>query len=739
MVYMSFQDVCSQSVVTDSPTRFLQFLSMCNSTHHFVSLDRSHLRIVSVAIHSQLEKVKSILLTCLSNTNTNSHVHWFCIVTIPSVWCQLITRTQNRLELILIPVTNFQPTNSGAPSSEMCASSTEVPHIRQSPCIRLLVEENVEFWVKVHDHLAFLTRPWHPVPPTGSPKQTTSTGATVISATDTSAQVTFIWASHRTGFSHLYLIQRSWATWSDLVGDVTAADLSGSGTALVLNADEVFTAQLTSGSWEVTGKELWLDETHQLVYFEANREHPLLQNVYAVSYTGGTRGRLTRLTPTNSPMAMSTDEVVTYVDNSQPTTPTKCHLGSTYFTTGAPCFDPMFPSSTTALENYPLSYEISALDVEAGWAVLTSSSLNRLPGTQVVRIGFQPIISSPGTHIPTTVSGSKDLIRMEPSFRHVAWLRHHVSHHNATSPSIRLCDPPRVVRFDIEQAQHDVMDPIARSNDSQSVTATNYCQQHGLCPRTYLYGLLYLPSQPPPPSGFPTVHYVYGGPSIQLVKGVYSKSLLMHAMLYCHFGYAVFLCDCRGSANRGVLFAGHVKYRLGQVEMDDHVAFLKYVASTTGLIDLSRVAVTGYSYGGYMSLIAAMQYSHIYRAAVACSPVVDWLLYDTAYTERYMGLPQENPVVFWNSTVLRYVDKMPSDIVRLMICHGGQDENVHFAHTSRLLKKLETAGKPFSLLYYPTSRHGIKEYEHLEASLLQLLESVLKPVRTDTFSASDVE
>uniref|UniRef100_A0A183AIV1 Peptidase_S9 domain-containing protein n=1 Tax=Echinostoma caproni TaxID=27848 RepID=A0A183AIV1_9TREM len=490
------------------------------------------------------------------------------------VWCQLITRTQNRLELILIPVANFQSTNSTVPS-DLCANETGT-HDRQSPCIRLVVEEDVEFWVKI----------------------------------------TFVWASHRSGFSHLYLMQRSWASWSDLIGSVTPVDAPNAGTALILDAEELFTAQLTSGSWEVTGEQIWLDETHQLVYFEANREHPLLRNIYAVSYACSTRGRLIRLTPT-CPSVVSTaeNEIQSGEDSLLSASPPVFRAGQSYFTTGASCFDPTFPLCPS-LNDYPLSYEVSALDVESGWAVLTSSSLSRLPGTQVVRIVFQSVSSSSDISISSPASTTNpDLLgptRMEPSFRHVAWLRQHVSHHSAASQFIRPCDPPKVVRYNIDEAEFEMIDPSQSNHPQPNPPLSSPTASRHHYPQTFLYGLF-----------------------------------LMHAMLYCHFGYAVFLCDCRGSANRGILFAGHIKDRLGQVELNDHVAFLKHVANSTGLIDMSRVAITGYSYGGYMSLMAAMHYSHIYRAVVACSPVVDWIYYDTAYTERYLGLPRENPTAYW--------------------------------------------------------------------------------------------
>uniref|UniRef100_A0A183TCY1 Peptidase_S9 domain-containing protein n=1 Tax=Schistocephalus solidus TaxID=70667 RepID=A0A183TCY1_SCHSO len=89
-----------------------------------------------------------------------------------------------------------------------------------------------------------------------------------------------------------------------------------------------------------------------------------------------------------------------------------------------------------------------------------------------------------------------------------------------------------------------------------------------------------------------------------------------------------------------------------------------------------------FSLGGYMSLMAAARYGDTYRAAIAGSPVVDWAHYDTAYTERYLG-------------VLSYLQGFPDDAPYLMISHGGQDENVHFSHTSSLLQRLDSLGKPY--------------------------------------------
>ncbi|KER30939.1 hypothetical protein T265_02749 [Opisthorchis viverrini] len=745
----------------------------------------------------------------------------------------MLTRLQDSLQIFLIPTSNFHETHLRDNQSD--DDETMEPFHRVSlPCIRLLREEDVQFWVQVHDYFELLTNPWHPVHPATT--SVSPDGAETTTEVQ-QAHITFVWASHRSGHLHLYLMQRTWPKSAV----VCANARTNHGVAEIIDAQEVFTSQLTNGLWEVTGDRSSSFLGRSLVYcrtlfasitsppavrlmtrllkkFDVGREHiPSFPSSYAVSYASGTRGKLTRLTPLK-PDAQFGDV--------QPSP------GYGAPTDEESCYDPYFPVSGT--QSYPLSFKLSAFDPASGWAVVSSSSLNRTTGVQVVKIHHtltessacgknlammhvawlrhhsrEHIPSFPSSYAVSYASGTRGkLTRLTPlkpdaqfgdvqpspgygaptdeescydpyfpvsgttsyplSFKlsafdpasgwavvsssslnrttgvqvvkihhtltessacgknlamiHVAWLRHHIPHEQVLPNQLRPCDPPRVVRFDIEHQPNPsgTIDESAGFSDSPIARPP---QQSS----TYLYGLLFTPKQPKPAGGYPTVHFVYGGPGVQLVLGTYAKVTLMHALVYCHFGYAVFLCDCRGSSNRGIQFAGHIKNQLGLPELDDHVAFLKHVAQKTGLIDLSRVAITGNSYGGYMSLMAAMRYSDVYRASVAGSPVVDWTLYDTAYTERYMGLPRDNPIGYWNGNVLRYVEQLPADEVRLIICHGALDENVHFVHTSRLVHKLESSGKPFKLLYYPTSRHGIKEYEHMEASLLQLFERVLRP------------
>ena len=101
----------------------------------------------------------------------------------------------------------------------------------------------------------------------------------------------------------------------------------------------------------------------------------------------------------------------------------------------------------------------------------------------------------------------------------------------------------------------------------------------------------------------------------------------------------------------------------GTVELHDQVEVLQWVAETMSCIDLSRVAIHGWSYGGYLSLLGLAQYSHVFKVAIAGAPVTSWNLYDTGYTERYLGQPQTNQIGYKNGSVLSYVNQFPDQYV----------------------------------------------------------------------------
>lgn len=243
-----------------------------------------------------------------------------------------------------------------------------------------------------------------------------------------------------------------------------------------------------------------------------------------------------------------------------------------------------------------------------------------------------------------------------------------------------------------------------------------------------IYGMLFKPPNMKLGEKYPTVLTIYGGPEVQLVTNNFKGMRYLRQYLLSSEGYIVISIDCRGSRHRGVAFESHIKGRMGTVEIADQVEVLLWLAETTGIIDLKRVAVHGWSYGGYLSLMGLIQRPDIFKIAVAGAPVTSWMLYDTGYTERYMGTPENNASGYTTGSVIANVNLFPDEENRLLIIHGMRDENVHFAHSSQLINALIKAGKPYNLQIYPGERHSLRHLdtsEHYETTLLSFLQEHL--------------
>ncbi|KAI7900134.1 Alpha/Beta hydrolase protein [Cokeromyces recurvatus] len=200
---------------------------------------------------------------------------------------------------------------------------------------------------------------------------------------------------------------------------------------------------------------------------------------------------------------------------------------------------------------------------------------------------------------------------------------------------------------------------------------------------------------------------------------------MIRYLLSVYFDFAVVIIDSRGSSDRGLEFEAHIRHRLGIVELKDQLEGLHFLHNTQfGAIP----AVTGWSYGGYLSLMAIAQYSDIFKMAIAGAPVTDWELYDAAYTERYMGFPEENKFAYEKSNIMNYVEKFPNSEHRLLIVHGLIDENVHFKNTKVLVEALVKLQKPHYLQVYPSEKHGLRHAnvnEHFETLMFYWLKNYL--------------
>jgi dipeptidyl-peptidase 4 len=203
-----------------------------------------------------------------------------------------------------------------------------------------------------------------------------------------------------------------------------------------------------------------------------------------------------------------------------------------------------------------------------------------------------------------------------------------------------------------------------------------------------------------PGKRYPVIVDVYGGPGVQRVTNTWGS---LFNQYLAQQGYVVFQLDNRGSGMRGTRFETALGARLGHIEVEDQVKGVEFLRSLP-FVDGERIGIFGWSYGGYMTLMCLMQAPDSFAAGVAGAPVTDWALYDTHYTERYLSTPQANTQGYRQSNVLEYA----KDLERpLLLVHGMADDNVLFAHSTALMKKLQDLQKPFDLMTYPGGKHGV--------------------------------
>jgi len=233
-----------------------------------------------------------------------------------------------------------------------------------------------------------------------------------------------------------------------------------------------------------------------------------------------------------------------------------------------------------------------------------------------------------------------------------------------------------------------------------------------------LHGAYYPPHSAKPAEKTPLIVMVYGGPHVQTVTESWSLTSDLNAQLLSQHGFAVWKMDNRGSSRRGHVFEAALSRRMGSIEVQDQVDGFRFIASVKPEIDATRVGITGRSYGGYMTLRALAEAPDVFHAGLAGAPVTDWDGYDTAYTERYMGTPENNAKGYRESSVLPVVGKIRG---KLLVIHGMMDENVHFRHSARLANALIAASKPFELLPLPESRHSVRR----EADILYYAQRML--------------
>jgi dipeptidyl-peptidase 4 len=223
---------------------------------------------------------------------------------------------------------------------------------------------------------------------------------------------------------------------------------------------------------------------------------------------------------------------------------------------------------------------------------------------------------------------------------------------------------------------------------------------------TKLYAMMIKPPDFDPAKKYPVLISVYGGPQAQSVRNGWGGiGLLWHEMM-AEKGYIVFQLDNRGSYNRGHAFETPIYHQFGKIELEDQLTGVNYLKSLP-YVDGSRIGIWGWSYGGYMTLYSLTHAPGVFKAGISVAPVSDWRLYDTIYTERYMGAPQENPGGYHESSPVNAAGDLSS---KLMMAHGTGDDNVHFANTAEFLNELIDANRyPARLMVFPGRGHPISD------------------------------
>jgi dipeptidyl-peptidase-4 len=356
-------------------------------------------------------------------------------------------------------------------------------------------------------------------------------------------------------------------------------------------------------------------------------------------------------------------------------------------------FDPQKPLESEAkLEKQLTQGDFEVLRVDGVDAVTVYFSCNKgdprqqqLYSVNLDGSDFRKRSSEDGTH--------------EPKFAHDS--KHYVDDFSAvvTPPSLSVCTA--------NASCHKVWESRAINGIALSPPRfTEFKAEDG----TTLYGQIILPAGAQ--GKIPVVVHIYGGPAEQLVKNEWGGTTLLFNQILLSHGFAVFSVDNRGTPGRGKKFGAAIRHEFGEVELKDQIASLDQLFAQNPQLDPARVAIWGWSNGGSMTLYA-LTHSGRFKAGVSVAPVTDWHNYDSIYTERLMGLPDDNPKVYADTSLVGAAGNLRGS---LLLAHGTSDDNVHFQNSIQMVEALLKAGKQFRFMPYPGKTHGISgsvEGDHL--------------------------
>lgn len=241
---------------------------------------------------------------------------------------------------------------------------------------------------------------------------------------------------------------------------------------------------------------------------------------------------------------------------------------------------------------------------------------------------------------------------------------------------------------------------------------------------TLLYGKIVLPINFDPTKKYPAIVYLYNGPHLQIVTNSFPASGNLWYEYMAQNGYIIFTMDGRGSYNRGLKFEQAVFRNLGTTEMNDQMQGVKYLKSLP-YVDAGKMGIHGWSFGGFMTTSFMLRHPEVFKVGVAGGPVIDWKMYETMYTERYMDTPEENPQGYKTANLL---DKVQNLQGKLLMIHGAQDDVVVWHHSVKFLKSAVDNGVQLDYFVYPGHPHNVigKDRVHLMQKVTDYFDLYLK-------------
>ncbi|MCX7954681.1 MAG: S9 family peptidase [Bacteroidales bacterium] len=291
---------------------------------------------------------------------------------------------------------------------------------------------------------------------------------------------------------------------------------------------------------------------------------------------------------------------------------------------------------------------------------------------------------------------------------------------------IRISAPSVFAKYELYDSEGKFMTKIFETTDilnDYNIPQIKVDSMFSADNKTYLYYRLILPPNFKIENKYPLVLYVYGGPHAQLVTNEWLHGASLFDLFLAQNGYIVATIDNRGSANRGFEFESVTFRKLGVEETKDQIKFVEFLKKEK-YIDSTRIAVYGWSYGGYMTLNLITSYPTVFRVGIAGGPVIDWKYYEVMYGERYMDTPEENPEGYKKTSLLASAKNI---LGKLLIIHGFMDDIVVLQHSLLFIEECIKNNVNVDFFIYPTQAHNIKGKDrlHLHKKIFQYLQENL--------------